>query len=240
MTVEKFNQALQLKGIHLTSEQFSQFNDYFHLLIEWNQRINLTAITKEHEVYLKHFYDSLMPLWLSTISFKDKNIIDIGAGAGFPSIPLLIAEPSLKVTIVDSLRKRIDFLDHLVEVLGVTEQVTLLHGRAEDFGQDKNHRESYDVSLARAVANLNVLAEYCLPFVEKGGHFISLKGAKAQEEVTQATDAIKLLGGKFLSIQEEKLPGQDDERAIILVKKTLNTPNKYPRKAGKPTKQPLK
>ena len=239
MTPEEFVEALDAKGINLDSRQIQQFESYYQFLVEWNQKINLTAITDQKEVYLKHFYDSLAPLWLTDKIQADKALIDIGAGAGFPSIPLAIAQPGLRVTIVDSLNKRIKFLEVLVEALGL-DQVQALHGRAEDLGQDKRYRQNFDLVTARAVAQLNVLAEYCLPFAKKGGYFLALKAQKTQTEIDQAQAAIKVLGAKLEDVLSDVLPGQGDERTIVVIKKTLDTPNKYPRKAGKPAKQPLK
>lgn len=239
MTIEEFIQALAQHGIQLTPEQLNQFNQYFHLLVEWNQKINLTAITEEKDVYLKHFYDSLMPLWLAPLDSYDVTLCDVGAGAGFPSIPLKIIRPELKVTIVDSLNKRISFLNLLVEELNLTD-VNCVHARAEDFGQNKLYRGQFDVVTARAVASLNVLSEFCLPLVKKGGLFIVMKGAKVDEEVQMAARAIGLLGGKLENSSSELLPIEESERTILQIRKTLDTPKKYPRKAGTPMKQPIK
>ncbi len=240
MTIEEFIQALHDKQIYLNENQIEQYNIYYQLLIEWNKKVNLTAITDPEEVYLKHFFDSMMPLWVDDLDMNDKRLIDIGAGAGFPSLPMLIANPTMQVTIVDSLKKRINFLEILIEELNLANQVSLIHGRAEDLGQDKEYRGQFDIATARAVANMNVLCEYCMPFVKKGGSFVALKGAKAEEEVKNAQGAIKILGGKLDNIHTEELPQNEGERSVIIIKKTLDTPNKYPRKAGKPTKQPLK
>lgn len=239
MTIEAFIQALSERGIILTPTQIQQFERYYELLIEWNDKINLTAITQKEEVYLKHFYDSLMALWLSPIKDEALTLCDVGAGAGFPSIPMKIVYPNLNITIVDSLNKRIQFLNVLVEELGLT-NVKAIHARAEDIGQDKVYRESFDRVTARAVAALNVLGEYCLPLVKKGGYFIALKGQKAQEEIQEATKAIQVLGAKLEDVKTENLPIEESERTIITIKKTLNTPRKYPRNAGKPNKHPIK
>lgn len=239
MTIEAFIQALLDRGIELTSTQINQFKRYYELLIEWNKKINLTAITQEEEVYLKHFYDSLMALWLSPIEDKSLTLCDIGAGAGFPSIPMKIVYPQLDITIVDSLNKRIQFLNILIDELQL-ENVTAIHARAEEVGQDKRYREHFDIVTARAVAALNVLGEYCLPLVKKGGYFIALKGQRAQEEIEEATKAIQVLGAKLEEVKTENLPTENSERTIITIRKTLNTPRKYPRNAGKPNKQPIK
>lgn len=240
MTVEEFIQALQEKGIQLSETQIKQYHLYYEMLVDWNERVNLTAITDQEDVYLKHFYDSMMPLWVTEIDLSHKSLIDIGAGAGFPSIPMLIANPTIHVTIVDSLNKRIKFLEELTQALKLADRVNLVHGRAEDIGRDKKYRGQYDIATARAVANMNVLSEYCMPMVKKGGFFVALKGAKAQEEVDEAHNAISTLGGKVAFIHTEELPKNEGERSVVLIKKTLDTPNKYPRKAGKPTKQPIK
>lgn len=240
MNPNEFATTLAQKGIELTAQQLQQFEQYFELLVEWNQKMNLTAITEQEDVYLKHFYDSLMPLWLVPERLEGEvRIVDIGAGAGFPGIPLKIAQPDLQLTMVDSLNKRVTFLNEVIDQLGLT-HTEAIHARAEDFGHDRKHREQYDISIARAVAGLNVLAEYCLPLVRKGGYFIALKGQKAQQELEEAQGALLKLGAKYEGSHHELLPIEESEREILSIRKTLNTPNKYPRKAGKPTKSPLK
>ncbi len=240
MTPEEFYQALQKQNIELTPQQQEQFDTYFKLLVEWNQKINLTAITAEPEVYLKHFYDSLVPaFYLAQLKKESLSLCDVGAGAGFPSLPLKILFPSLEVTIVDSLNKRIKFLSELVGKLGLTD-VTLTHARAEDFGSKKSPaRESFDIVTARAVANLPVLSELCLPLIKVGGTFIALKAQKAKEELTRAQYAIQTLGGQLQEDIETTLPQTDEKRHIIVIDKKKNTPKKYPRKAGTPAKLPL-
>lgn len=240
MNQQAFQEALDQKGVHLSATQMAQFEQYYHLLVDWNERINLTAITDQQEVYLKHFYDSLMPLWLTPYSFEDQKLIDIGAGAGFPSIPMAIAVPTLQVTIVDSLNKRIQFLNTLCQELGLSDRIQAIHARAEDVGQDPKYRGQFDLVTARAVAALPVLSELCLPLAKKGGHFLALKGARADEEVQEATKAIQVLGAKYETTVTEALPNEEGERAIVLIRKTLDTPKKYPRKAGKPNKQPIR
>ena len=237
MNEEKFIQALAEKNIQLSEKQLQQFDRYFSLLVEWNQKINLTAITEHDEVYLKHFYDSLVPLWWVEIPEAAK-VVDVGAGAGFPSIPIKIIRPDIQLTIIDSLNKRINFLNELVADLGLT-GVEAVHARAEEAGQDQAYRGQYDLATARAVASLNILVELCLPFVKKGGHFIALKGQDAHNEMIEAKRAITLLGGKFEAEFHETLPQEESYRAIIDIRKTLDTPNKYPRRPGKPNKQPL-
>lgn len=238
MLPEEFQQALREQQIELSATQMEQFAQYHQLLVEWNEKMNLTAITEEKEVYLKHFYDSLMLAFAVDFNPEAK-LCDVGSGAGFPSIPLKIAFPQLEITIVDSLNKRISFLQHLVDTLGLT-GVHLFHGRAETFGQSPKHRQSYDYVTARAVARLNVLTELCLPLVKKEGYFYALKAAKSEEELTEAMPAIALLGGKFIKDQALALPITGDERHLLMIQKKKETPKKYPRKPGLPNKQPIR
>lgn len=238
MLPEEFQQKLRERHIELSSKQIAQFEDYYELLVEWNQKINLTAITDKSEVYLKHFYDSIALAFSLELS-QDASICDIGSGAGFPSIPLKIIFPELRVTIVDSLNKRINFLRTLITELDLS-QVELFHARAETFGQEKNHRASYDYVMARAVARLNILSELCLPLVKKEGYFYALKAAKSQEELEEAKGAIATLGGKFIEDREIYLPNTQDERHVLVIAKKKETPKKYPRKPGLPNKKPIK
>ncbi|GAA3015472.1 16S rRNA (guanine(527)-N(7))-methyltransferase RsmG [Tetragenococcus solitarius] len=238
MLPEEFQQKLQKYGLKLTQKQMEQFEHYYKLLIEWNEKINLTAITDKKEVYLKHFYDSVA-LALSVELDKKASICDIGSGAGFPSIPLKIIFPELKVTIVDSLNKRINFLRTLVSELELNE-VFLFHDRAETFGQAPTYRASYDYVVARAVARLNVLSELCLPLVKKNGYFYALKAAKSQEELAEAKGAIAILGGKFIEDKQIYLPNTEDERHVLVIAKKKETPKKYPRNPGLPNKKPIK
>ncbi|MGX7025356.1 16S rRNA (guanine(527)-N(7))-methyltransferase RsmG [Vagococcus hydrophili] len=239
MKPEIFKQELAKIGIELSDTQMRQFQRYYELLVEWNEKINLTAITDLEEVYLKHFYDSIT--LANALDLKDDNysICDVGAGAGFPSIPLKIVFPNLKVSIVDSLNKRIKFLTLLCDELQL-ENVSLYHDRAEDFGQNKAHRESYDLVTARAVARLNVLSELCIPLVKKDGKFLALKAAKSEEEVLESKKAIATLGGKLVEEVEMTLPFIEDKRYIVVIEKKKETPKKYPRKPGTPNKKPLK
>ncbi|CAM3234438.1 16S rRNA (guanine(527)-N(7))-methyltransferase RsmG [Vagococcus fessus] len=239
MTPEEFKQALGEKGITLTDNQMLQFAMYFKLLVEWNNKMNLTAITEEKEVYLKHFYDSIMLAMANDFSGENLSLCDVGSGAGFPSIPLKIVFPSLSITIVDSLNKRITFLKTLSDELGL-DNVYLYHDRAETFGKNKDFRESFDYVTARAVARLNILTELCLPLVKKNGLFLAMKAAKSEEETEEAKKAISLLGGKLESEEDVTLPVTNDSRYIIAIRKKKETPNKYPRKPGMPNKQPLK
>lgn len=238
MTPEKFKQLLSQKNIQLSDYQMQQFADYARLLVQWNEKMNLTAITDEKEIYLKHFYDSITLGFYEDFS-SNKTICDIGAGAGFPSIPLKIVFPELEVTIVDSLNKRITFLKELVNQLGL-EAVSLYHDRAETFGQTPEFRGAFDYVTARAVARLNVLSELCIPLVKKEGYFIALKASKSEEELNEAKPAIALLGGKVQEERSFELPITQDERHIIVIQKKKETPKKYPRKPGLPNKQPIK
>lgn len=237
MLPEEFQQKLREHHIVLTQTQIEQFERYYQLLVEWNQKINLTAITDKNEVYLKHFYDSVA-LAFSVDLDKKASICDIGSGAGFPSIPLKIIFPESKVTIVDSLNKRINFLRTLITELDLN-QVALFHDRAETFGQKIDHRASYDYVVARAVARLNVLCELCLPLVKKNGYFYALKAAKSQEELNEAKGSMAILGGKFIEDKQIYLPNTDDQRHVLVIEKKKETPKKYPRKPGLPSKKPI-
>ncbi|WP_332692400.1 16S rRNA (guanine(527)-N(7))-methyltransferase RsmG [Halalkalibacter lacteus] len=237
MSKKQFSALLEEKGITLTPKQVEQFQLYYQLLVEWNEKMNLTAITEEDDVYLKHFYDSITASFYFDFQ-EGQRLIDVGAGAGFPSIPLKIIYPTIHVSIVDSLKKRIHFLEHLSSELGL-EEVSFFHDRAETFGQNKDHREKYDVVTARAVARLSVLSELCLPLVKVKGHFIAMKGAGAQDELEDAKKAIKLLGGTVTFDDSFTLPLEESERHIVRVSKDKPTPKKYPRKPGTPNKTPL-
>ena len=200
----QFHSSLKEKGINLSDRQMEQFGQYFHELVEWNNKMNLTAITDEEGVYLKHFYDSISAAFYHDFS-KPLNIVDVGAGAGFPSIPIKICFPHLKVTIVDSLNKRISFLQHLVTTLGLTD-VSLFHDRAEAFAKKKEHREKYDLVLARAVARMPVLAELCIPLAKIGGLFLAMKGPEVINELTDSKKAFSTLGGELIRNESFVLP----------------------------------
>lgn len=232
-----FQDQLAGSGITLSDQQMSQFDRYFTLLVEWNEKINLTAITAKDEVYEKHFFDSLSASFFFDFS-KVQTVIDIGAGAGFPSLPIKIVHPHLQVTIVDSLNKRITFLQHLAKELGL-EGITCVHGRAEELGVNPQYRDRFDVVTARAVARLNVLSEFCMPFAKVGGTFVVLKGAEASNELDEAKKAIKTLGGKTEKLESFQLPTEQAERSIILINKLTPTPKGYPRKPGIPAKKPI-
>ncbi|MEB7463030.1 16S rRNA (guanine(527)-N(7))-methyltransferase RsmG [Staphylococcus succinus] len=236
MSVEWLTKQLSTHGIELSNEQRQQFQTYYQMLVEWNEKMNLTSITEEHEVYLKHFYDSIAPSFYTDLT-QPLTICDIGAGAGFPSIPLKIIFPNLHVTIVDSLNKRIHFLNQLAEALGL-ENVSFVHDRAETHGKGA-YRESYDIVTARAVARLSVLSELCLPLVKKGGQFIALKSSKGEEELAEAGFGIGVFGGKVQDTISYELPEDAGERQMIIIEKRSQTPKKYPRKPGTPNKAPL-
>ncbi len=224
--------------INLDEKQCEQFGKYYRLLVSWNEKINLTAITDPQEVVVKHMVDSLSA-WDEKLFAKAKTLIDVGTGAGFPGLPLKIMYPSLQVTLLDSLKKRVNFLREVASALEL-EGIFIEHGRAEDFARIKMRREKYDIAVSRAVAPLPVLAEYDLPFVRLGGHFVAMKGRAYTQEVEDAKAALQLLGGRLEKISEVKLPGLLDKRAIIYVKKQRPTAMRYPRRAGLPAKEPLR
>lgn len=237
MKPETFYSLLDQQNINLTEQQKFQFERYFELLVEWNQKINLTAITEKEEVYLKHFYDSIAPILQGLIENQEIKLLDIGAGAGFPSLPMKILYPQLDVTIIDSLNKRINFLQLLAEELDL-EGVHFYHGRAEDLAQDKNFRAQFDIVTARAVARMQVLSELTIPYLKVGGKLLALKASNAPEELTEAKNALNLLFSKVEDNVSYTLPN-GDPRYITIVEKKKETPNKYPRKAGMPNKRPL-
>ena len=222
-------------NIEINEEQIKSFEKYMNLLLEWNEKINLTAITQPEEVKLKHFVDSLTVL--KYINDDDK-VIDIGTGAGFPGIPLKIMKGNTKITLLDSLNKRINFLNIVIETLNLR-NIQAIHGRAEEIARNKLYREKYDVAVSRAVANLSTLTEYMLPFVKVGGKCICMKGANVNEELERAQNAIKELGGEIERVDNFYLSDNDNERNIIVIKKVKETNPKYPRKAGTPSKEPL-
>lgn len=237
MTPQEFYQLLAQEGFELSDKQKQDFESYFRLLVDWNQKINLTAITDKDEVYLKHFYDSVAPVLQGLISNNPIKLLDIGAGAGFPSLPMKILCPQLEVTIIDSLKKRINFLEQVAKELGMT-GVQFYHGRAEDLGQDKAFRANYDLVTARAVARMQVLSELTIPFLKVGGRLLALKAAAADKELSQAQTALKLLFAKVIENRSYQLPN-GDQRSLTIVEKKKETPNKYPRRAGLPNKKPL-
>lgn len=223
--------------ISLTAQQLSQFMKYKEELLNWNQKFNLTAITEEKEILIKHFYDSVLGLKMGKWTGQEK-VLDLGTGAGFPGVPLQIVYPSFSMVLVDSLQKRVNFLEHLLEVLAL-EQIAAIHGRAEELGREQRFREKFDLVVSRAVARLPVLAEYCLPFVKIGGIFLAYKGSEGQKESEAAHSAINKLGGKLLKIESFVLPEKMGQRTIISIKKIRTTPTAYPRRPGLPSKDPL-
>jgi 16S rRNA (guanine527-N7)-methyltransferase len=216
--------------ITLTENQYEQFQKYFELLVEWNEKMNLTAITDENGVALKHFADSLSLLNFVDIP-QNSTLADVGTGAGFPGVVLKIARPDIKLTLIDSLNKRLVFLNEVCSQLGIDAE--LIHSRAEDGARDEKLRESFDFVASRAVARMNVLSEYCLPYVKVGGAFCAMKGAQANEEFKESLNAINTLGGKLENKYFFELPENGGERAIAVVRKVRNTPQKYPRQSGK-------
>ena len=233
---ENMKKYLEKINIEISNEQINLFYNYMNLLLEWNNKINLTAITEENDVILKHFIDSLS---ISSYIEENETVADIGTGAGFPGVPLAIIKPQNTFTLVDSLNKRIKFLEEVKEKLDL-QNITTLHKRAEEFGRDKLYREQYDVAVSRAVANLSVLVEYLLPTVKLGGRIICMKGSQIEEELKEASFAIKQLGGSVKFKKEFNLAGTDIKRNIIIIQKIKDTSRKYPRKAGIPEKKPLK
>lgn len=239
--LQQFYKDLDELHITLLDSQVEKFLIYYEMLIEKNRVVNLTAITDFDEVFKKHFIDSLSLVKACDLNHNDTEIsmIDIGTGAGFPGIPLKIAFPNLKITLMDSLNKRVDFLNDVIDTLELN-QINAIHGRAEDYAKPEHLREKYDLCVSRAVANLSVLAEYCLPYVKVGGKFISYKSEKVTEEINDAEYAIGILGGKIEEQIAFKLPDSDIYRNLVIIEKVSETPLKYPRKAGTANKKPLK
>lgn len=235
-------------GITLTDTQIKQFEKYYEMLVEKNKVMNLTAITERDEVELKHFIDSVALCSYYDLTRNNFKVIDVGTGAGFPGIPLKIAFPNLNVVLFDSLNKRVKFLQEVIDELGLDGETSpepdkgfciAIHGRAEEGGRDKNLRESFDLVVSRAVANMAVLSEYCLPFAKEGGYFIPYKTGKIDEELSQGKKAISILGGKYEKTEKLTLLDSDIGRSFVFVKKVKPTPKAYPRKAGTASKQPL-
>ena len=232
-----FEEKLSQIGITLSDKQKEQFDKFYELLVEWNKVMNLTGITEYEEVNEKHFVDSL-----SIVKAIDMNqvhsLVDIGTGAGFPGIPLKIAFPHIKVVLLDSLNKRINFLNTVIKELGL-ENIETIHGRAEDFAKQPEYREQFDLCVSRAVANLATLSEYCIPYVKKDGMFVPYKSGEIDEEVEQSKKAIHVLGGKLDKVIKFQLPGTEIGRSFVKINKVQNTAKKYPRKAGLPSKEPI-
>lgn len=224
-------------GITLDEIQKKQFTDFYEYLVEKNKVMNLTGITEFQEVLIKHFLDSLACVKAVDMS-RIKRIMDIGTGAGFPGVPLKIAFPHLEACLLDSLKKRVNFLEETFQLLKL-ENITAIHGRAEEYAKNKQYRETYDLCVSRAVSNLATLSEYCLPYVKTGGYFISYKSGTVQEEVEQAQKAVKILGGKIQDVVYFQLPDSEIQRSLVIIEKIRATPGRYPRKAGTPLKEPL-
>ena len=233
---EKMQEKSKDLGVRFSVKQTEQFFEYMNLLIEWNEKMNLTAITDPDEIILKHFIDSITILKELEDGSK---LVDVGTGAGFPGIPLSIMNPTLKITLVDSLNKRLIFLQEVVNRLKL-ENIEIVHARAEEFGQNKKYREQFDISTSRAVANLSTLSEYLIPLVKVGGKVISMKASDAIQELNEAQKAIEVLGGTVEKVDEFNLPQSDIGRTVIIIRKIKITPNKYPRKPGTPSKEPIK
>ena len=240
MNIEEFERLMleygQKINIKFTEEQLNKFYEYMNLLLEWNEKINLTAITEPKDVILKHFIDSLT---INKYLKENRTLADVGTGAGFPGIPLKILRPDLKIILVDSLNKRINFLNEVISKLNL-EDIDTVHSRIEDFGKNKKYREKFDYVTARAVANLSVLSEYLLPICKVIGKCICMKGSNVEEELSLGKGAINVLGGKISCVDEFVLPDSDICRNVIVVDKVKNTPSRFPRKAGVPSKEPIK
>lgn len=234
---KQFDEKLKELDITLSEKQQAQFYRYYELLVEWNKIMNLTGITEYEEVNEKHFIDSLSLVKVLDIS-KINTVIDVGTGAGFPGIPLKIAFPHLKVTLLDSLNKRIKYLDAVIDELELKD-IHTIHGRAEEYARKEEYREKYDLAVSRAVANLSTLSEYCVPYVKVGGMFVPYKSGEIDEEVKAAQTAIKVLGGKQTEVVKFTLPGSDINRSFVKIQKVKSTGKKFPRKAGLPAKEPI-
>jgi 16S rRNA (guanine527-N7)-methyltransferase len=235
--INELRNGLKELGMEPDEKQTGQFMEYYRLLISWNEVINLTAITELKEVVVKHFIDSLAIV--KAINPSCDRIIDVGTGAGFPGIPIKLMFPGINMVLLDSLNKRIRFLDEVISKLDLA-NISTVHGRAEDLGRDSLHRGQYDICVSRAVARLAVLAEYCIPFVKQGGSFVAYKSGNVEEELREAAGAVRLLGADIEKVNEFIIPGTDIRRTLIVIRKTKDTPAKYPRTAGKAAREPLK
>ncbi|MDU4891459.1 MAG: 16S rRNA (guanine(527)-N(7))-methyltransferase RsmG [Clostridium sp.] len=235
---DMLNEACQSMGLSFDEEKYNKFIKYKDLIKEWNEKINLTAITDDEEIIKKHFIDSIKVFNCDYVK-NAKSIIDIGTGGGFPGIPMRIVKEDSKMVLLDSLNKRINFLNEVINDLNLS-NIKTIHGRAEDFAQTAEYRQRFDLAVSRAVANLTVLLEFCLPYVKVGGYFVALKGPAIEEEIKAAEGALKALGGKIEKIIEVDIEGSDLKHNLLVVKKIKDTPKKYPRKAGMVTKNPIK
>lgn len=234
----KFESMLDELGLNINDQMYEQFDRYYELLVEWNKVMNLTGITDYDEVNAKHFVDSL-----SIVKAVDMNnvhsLIDVGTGAGFPGIPIKIAFPHIQITLLDSLNKRVKFLNNVIDELNLKD-ITAIHGRAEDIAKKKEHRAQYEICVSRAVANLATLSEYCIPYVKNNGYFVPYKSGEIDDELIESKNAVKILGGTIDNTVKFDLPGTDIKRSLVIIHKIKETPKKYPRKAGMPTKEPLR
>lgn len=237
MDYQILEQKLGELGIKQDQNQLERFHKFYQLLIEWNKVMNLTGITEYEDVVEKHFVDSLSIIKAVDLS-RIHTVIDVGTGAGFPGIPLKIAFPHLRVVLLDSLNKRIKFLDEVISQLGLTE-IRTIHGRAEEYARKEEYREQFDLCVSRAVANLSTLSEYCLPYIQVGGMFVPYKSGEIDDEVEQSKKAVRILGGNIKDVMKFELPGTDIHRSFVLIHKEQHTQKKYPRKAGIPAKEPL-
>lgn len=237
MDYQILEQKLGELGIKQDQNQLERFHKFYQLLIEWNKVMNLTGITEYEDVVEKHFVDSLSIIKAVDLS-RIHTVIDVGTGAGFPGIPLKIAFPHLRVVLLDSLNKRIKFLDGVISQLGLTE-IRTIHGRAEEYARKEEYREQFDLCVSRAVANLSTLSEYCLPYIQVGGIFVPYKSGEIDDEVEQSKKAVRILGGNIKDVMKFELPGTDIHRSFVLIHKEQHTQKKYPRKAGIPAKEPL-
>ena len=235
--ISNFINGLDSLNLHISDEQMNQFLSYYELLVEWNEFMNLTAITEFEEVVLKHFLDSLT--LVKACELNNQSLIDIGTGAGFPGIPLKIVFPEIRITLLDSLNKRIHFLEEVIGRLGL-KKIEAIHGRAEDYARNSAYREQYDICVSRAVSNMTTLSEYCIPFVKAGGIFVSYKSEKLTEELNEAKKAIQILGGVLKDQVEMTLPDSTIYRNLLVILKEKETPRKFPRKAGIPSKDPIR
>jgi 16S rRNA (guanine527-N7)-methyltransferase len=232
------NEACINEGLSFDEGKYNQFIKYKDMVKEWNEKINLTAITEDNEIIKKHFIDSIKAFRFSPLK-EAKRIIDVGTGAGFPGIPLKIVKPEIEVVLLDSLNKRVNFLNEVIKTLGL-KGITAIHGRAEDFARESSYREKFDVSVSRAVANMAVLSELCLPYVKVSGYFVALKGPAVDDEIKEGTKAINTLGGAIKELVEVEVEGTDLNHNLVVVKKVKETPKVYPRKAGTAAKKPIK
>ena len=233
---EKMQENSKVLGFNFFVEQLEKFYKYMNLLIEWNEKMNLTAITEPNDIILKHFIDSIT---INKYIENSVKVVDVGTGAGFPGIPLSIIRPDLQITLVDSLNKRLIFLQEIKKELEL-KNIDIVHARAEEFGQNKNYRETFDIATSRAVANLSTLSEYLVPLVKIKGKCVCMKASDAEEEIKQAENAVNILGGKIVKVEKFNLPNSDIGRTIIIINKEKSTNGKYPRKPGTPSKEPLK